>query len=106
MLDRHQVAARWRAVTFERLTLRPARVRRTRPGHTGGRFFEWQDGGRMVYAPGGDRSARRGEREAHDLGVNVPPVVLTESPPDWPGRSPVCASLVMGRDPLLPHRSA
>jgi hypothetical protein len=97
-----EVAARWRQVAFldEDWSVVPGHAR---IGHQGGVLAISKSLGRKAYikpkkpmVPQAAANEKLAADLAHDLGVNVPPAVLTKPPVmGWDGQDLVCASLVM-----------
>lgn len=74
-----------------------------RDGHQGGALATAASIGRNAYikpkklmlTPRSAANEKLAADLATDLGVNVPPAVLTNPPPGWDGQNLICASLVM-----------
>jgi hypothetical protein len=101
MLSTADIAETWRAAAYLEYDWRAARGH-CRDGHGGGAVMMAPPLGRSVYlkprralVPEAAALEKIASDLAHDLGVRVPPVVLTNHPSGWGGAAGVCASLVM-----------
>lgn len=102
MLSVKEIGARWRANPFVEYPWKVDGQGHCRKGHSAGCIAHCDELGRNVYLkPKAPLTPRAAAHEkiasdlAHDLDVNVPPVVLTNPPPGWDGQFAVCASLVL-----------
>lgn len=103
MLTRRAVAESWRANAYLPLAWRPANGGHLRQGHGGGVIAIDASLGRPAYikprspmVPEASALEKIASDLAHDLGIELPPVVLTDPPTGWTAANrQVCASLVV-----------